>query len=69
MIGIAEKDLIHWIIISVFKNIFFLLQGFGKQRLKNLAPDISVRCTFNPTTGQDSTPKESFGQRLPVRCT
>jgi hypothetical protein len=31
------------------------VQGLGRYWLKNLAPDISVRSTFNPTTGQNST--------------
>ncbi|PKP51947.1 MAG: hypothetical protein CVT92_11195 [Bacteroidetes bacterium HGW-Bacteroidetes-1] len=30
------------------------MQGFGKYWLKNLASDISVRCTFKYTTGKKS---------------
>jgi len=33
----------------------FIVQEFGRYWLKNLASDISVRCTFKHTTGQNST--------------
>jgi hypothetical protein len=43
-----------FIYASLWYNIKFLVHGFGRYWLKNLASDISVRCTFKHTTGHNS---------------
>ncbi|MDP2237470.1 MAG: hypothetical protein Q8J88_13645 [Bacteroidales bacterium] len=43
-----------FIYISLWYNILFLVHGLARYRFKNLATDISVRCTFKHTTGQNS---------------
>ncbi|MDP2236878.1 MAG: hypothetical protein Q8J88_10625 [Bacteroidales bacterium] len=39
---------------SLWYNILLLVRGFGRYWLKTFTSDISVRCTFKHTTGQNS---------------